>query len=222
MSDRIVLTNRRRFPRARVMCDVIYGDRSQSWHSYTRDISLGGCRVAGYHPFSLGRSLALKMTHPSIPEPVAMVGTVVRLCGDTENAVGMVFAKQWSGMSKFEEWIRKVIANDPNAARIVSQTPDYLPLQAQLHRAPQPLIERLLLPGELALMQRLDRSTLPVPLLDLRTEWGDGWEQRAQVVFGLIAEGIILCSMPEQPMTSPAGVIVPPYATEDDPKPIAL
>jgi hypothetical protein len=222
MSHRVVLTNQRRFPRARLSCDIISGNRSQLWHSYTRDISLGGCRVAGYSPFSPGKPLALKMTHPSVPEPVAMVGTVVRLCGDVENAVGMVFAKQWSGMSKFEEWIRKVIANDPTAARTVAQTSDYLPLEAQLHRAPKPLIERLLLPGELALMQRLDRSTLPMSLIDLRTEWGDGWEQRAQVVFGLIAEGFVLCSMPSQPMTSPPMVIVPPYTAEHHPKAIAL
>lgn len=212
MSDRIVLMNRRRFPRARVICDVIYGDRSQSWHTYTRDISLGGCRVAGYHPFSLGKSLAMKMTHPSIPEPVAVIGTVVRICAGPENAVGLVFAKQWSRASKFEEWIRRVIANDPNATRTVSQTPDYLPLEARLHRAPQPVIERLLSAGELALMQTLDRSKLPMPLIDLQSEWGDGWEQRAQVVFDLIADGIVLCSMPPTQMASPAMVIVPPYA----------
>ena len=220
MSDRIVLTNRRRFPRARVICDVMYGDRFQSCHSYTRDISLGGCRVEGYHPFSLGKPLVLRMTHPSIPEPVTMIGTVVRLCPGVENAVSVVFAKQCSGFSKFEEWIRTVIANDPNAARTVSQTPDYLPLEAQLRRAPQSLIERSLLAGELALMQRLDRSTLPMPLIDLQTEWGDGWEQKAQVVFDLIADGIVECTIPPQRMMPPSKVIVPPYAADHQLEPI--
>lgn len=204
MSDRVVLQNWRRFPRAHLSCDVIYGDRFQSWHSHTRDISLGGCRVAGYYPFPIGKSLALKITHPSIPEPVAMIGKVARLYGGADNAVGLVFDKEWRGTGKFEEWIRKVIACNPHAERTISQMPDHLPIEARLRRAPRPQIDRLLSNGEIALMQRLDRNGRTVSLMELRTEWGDDWERRAQVVFDLIADGIVVCSLPAQRGTSSA------------------
>ncbi|HME91466.1 MAG TPA: PilZ domain-containing protein [Myxococcaceae bacterium] len=198
MSDRVVLHNWRRFPRAHLSCKVTYGDRFQSWHSYTRDISLGGCRVAGYYPFPIGKSLALKITHPSTPEPVAMIGKVARLYGGADNAVGMVFDKEWRGTDKFEQWIRKVIARNPNAERTISQMPDRLPIEARLRRAPHPHLDRQLSNGEIELMQRLDKSARAVSLMELRTEWGDDWERRAQVVFELIADRILLCAIPTQ------------------------
>jgi hypothetical protein len=51
-------------------------------------------------------------------------------------------------------------------------------------------------------MQKVARSTGPVSLGDLKGAWGDEWEQRARVVFDLIADGIIQCSLP-QSGTSP-------------------
>ncbi len=206
MSDRAVLNNWRRFPRARLSCEVVYGDRLQSWHSHTRDISLGGCRVAGYYPFPLGKSLALKIAHSSMPEPVAVVGKVAQLYGGADNAVGLVFDRGWRDIAKFEEWMRKVIASNPIAERMISQMPDHLPIEARLLRAPRRQVERPLSPGEIALMQKLDRCARPVPLMELRTEWGQDWERKAQAAFDLIAEGIILCSMPSQPTTSSSTV----------------
>ncbi len=51
-------------------------------------------------------------------------------------------------------------------------------------------------------MQKLARSARPVSLGELKTAWGDEWERRARVVFDLIADGIIHCSLP-QSGTSP-------------------
>lgn len=204
MSDRNVLSNRRRFPRARLCCDVVYGDRIQSWHSRTRNISLGGCRIAGYYPFQPGRALALKMTHPSVPDEGTMIAKVARLDGGAENAISLVFDKHWRGNSKFENWICKVMAKDADAARTISHTLDHLPMEARLRRAAQPQIERRFSPGEMVLLQRLDKSLRPVPLVDLRAEWGPEWERKAQVVFDLIADGIVLCSLkPEAPTPAP-------------------
>ena len=202
MSDHVFLSNRRRFPRARLSCDIIYQDRLQSWHSQTRDISLGGCRVAGYYPFPVGKSLALTMTHPSMPESVAVNSNVVRICGGAENSFSLAFDKQWRGLSKFEEWIRKLARNNPTAQRTISQTPDRLPIEATLRRAPRHRIERVLTQGEIELMRRLDTSGRPVALIDLRTKWGAEWERKAQVMFDLIADGIILCSMLQPTTTS--------------------
>src|SRR5262249_61862295 len=79
MVDRVVLTNWRRFPRARVSCDVVYGDRFQSWHSHTRDISLGGRPADGYHPLPARKTLALKISDPGAPETPAPARTAVPL-----------------------------------------------------------------------------------------------------------------------------------------------
>jgi hypothetical protein len=201
MSDHVFLSNRRRFPRARLSCDIVYQDRLQSWRSQTRDISLGGCRVAGYYPFPVGKSLALTMTHPSMPESVAVNSNVVRICGGAENSFSLAFDKQWRGLSKFDEWIRKLAGHNPTAQRTISETLDRLPIEATLRRAPRHRIERVLTQGEIELMRRLDTSGRPVALIDLQTKWGAEWERKAQVVFDLIADGIILCSMP-QPTTT--------------------
>ncbi|SRR6266849_1065880 len=201
MSDPLFLSNRRRFPRAHLGCDIVYQDRLQSWRSQTRDLSLGGCRVAGYYPFPVGKSLALTMTHPSMPESVAVNSNVVRVCGGEENSFSLAFDKQRRGLSKFEEWIRKLARNNPTAQRTISQAPDRLPIEATLHRAPRHRIERLLTQAEIELMRRLDTSGRPVALIDLLTKWGAEWERKAQLVFDLIADGIILCSM-LQPTTA--------------------
>ncbi len=195
MSEQLALINRRRFPRAPLSCNVEYRDRLQAWQSQTRDISFGGCRLAGYYPFPLGKPLSLTMTHPSVPQSVTMTSKVARLCGGAENSVGLAFDKDWSVLSKFEQWIRSVAANDHNADRTLSQAPDHLPMEALLRRAPRPRADRWLTEAEITLMRRLDSSSRPVPLIALRTEWGAQWERKSQVVFDLIADGIILCSM---------------------------
>ncbi len=196
MIDRAVLTNWRRFPRARVSCDVVYGDKFQSWRSHTRDISLGGCRVVGYYPFPVGKTLALKITHPGVPEPVAMIGKVVQLYGGAENALGLVFEKDTSRREKFEQWMRKVIASEPAAERTISRMPGVLPIEAQLRRASTRPPGRTLSPGEKAMMERLDKAPRGMSLHQLRTEWGADWERRAQVLFDLIADGIVMYTLP--------------------------
>src|SRR5262249_17605591 len=105
MVDRVVLTNWRRFPRAKVSCDVVYGDRFQSWHSHTRDISLGGCRVVGYYPFPLGKTLSLKLTHPGILEHVSIVGRVVQLYGGAENSLGVGFLGGARRRAQVGQWV---------------------------------------------------------------------------------------------------------------------
>jgi hypothetical protein len=49
----------------------------------------------------------------------------------------------------------------------------------------------------MALMQKLARSARPVSLGELKTDWGEEWERKARVVFDLIADGIIRCSLPQ-------------------------
>ncbi len=201
MGDSIVLNNCRRFPRAKLKCDVLYRDQVQSWRCHTHDIGFGGCRLAGYYPFPLGKPLALMVTHPSIEEPMVVIGKVAGLYGGAQNAIGVAFDRQWHGNS-FEDWIRKLIAKDADARKAVCRAPHRLPIETVLHRAPRPEVQRLLTPGEMALMQKVARSTRPVSLGDLKGAWGDEWEQRARVVFDLIADGIIQCSLP-QSGTSP-------------------
>jgi hypothetical protein len=116
MSDLFVLNNCRRFPRAKLRCDVLYRDKVQFWRAHTHDISFGGCRIAGYYPFALGKPLLLTLTHPSIEEPMVVVGKVACLYGGAQNAIGLVFATQWRGTS-VESWILKLIAKDPEARR---------------------------------------------------------------------------------------------------------
>jgi len=157
MGDSIVLNNCRRFPRAKLKCDVLYRDQVQSWRSYTHDIGFGGCRLAGYYPFPLGKPLALMVTHPSIEEPMAVIGKVVALYGGAQNAIGLAFDRQWHGNS-FEEWIRRLIAKDADARKAVCRAPNQLPIGTLLHRAPRPEVQRLLTPGEMALMQKVARS----------------------------------------------------------------
>jgi hypothetical protein len=201
ISNRVVISNWRRFPRARVACDVLYGDRFQSWHSHTRDISFGGCRLAGYYPFSVGKPLALKMTHPAIAEPVAITGRVAHLYGGAQNAVGLVFDRDTPRQSRFESWVRKVIASDPSAERTITRMPDQISLDALLRRGSPRQPGRLLSAAEAQVLERLDRAGRPVPLLELRKEWGNDWERRAQVLFDLIADALLLCLVPaaEQP-----------------------
>jgi hypothetical protein len=179
-----------------VSCDVVYGDRFQSWRSHTRDISLSGCRVVGYYPFPVGKTLALKITHPGIPEPVAMVGKVVQLYGGAENALGLVFEKDPRAEAKLEQWMRKVIASDPAAERTITRTPGELPIEAQLRRASTKSPGRLLSAGERAVIERLAKGPRGISLHQLRTEWGVDWERRAQVLFDLIADGIVAYTLP--------------------------
>jgi hypothetical protein len=80
-----------------------------------------------------------------------------------------------------------------------------------LRRAPRPRTERQLSQGEMALIQRLAASSRPVPLIDLRREWGMEWERKAQVVFDLIADGVILCTMMQMP---PSAAEVEEFAVE--------
>jgi len=115
MIDHVMLTNWRRFPRARVNCNVVYGDRFQSWRSHTKDISQSGCRVIGYYPFPLGKTLSLKLTHLQVPEPVGIIGKVVRLYGGAENALGLAFEDDARTRAKFQEWMRRVVSMDPAA-----------------------------------------------------------------------------------------------------------
>jgi hypothetical protein len=204
MNNRIVISNWRRFPRARVSCDVLYGDRFQSWHSHTRDISFGGCRLAGYYPFAVGKPLALKMTHPAIPEPAAITGRVAHLYGGAQNAVALVFDRETPRRDKFDSWIRKVIASDPSAQRTMTRMPEQLSLDALLQRASPRPTGRFLSAGEVQVLERLDRAGHPVPLLELRKEWGNEWERRAQVLFDLVADAMVLCSLPAaQPQAQP-------------------
>lgn len=196
MGESIVLNNCRRFPRAKLKCDVLYRDQVQSWRGYTLDIGFGGCRLAGYYPFPLGKPLALIVTHPSIEEPMMVIAKVAGLYGGAQNAIGLAFDRQWHRNS-FEDWIRKLIAKDADARKAVCRAPNRLPIETQLHRAPRPDVQRLLSVGEMALMLKLSRSPGPVTLGDLKADWGDEWEQRARVVFDLIADGIIQCSLPQ-------------------------
>src|SRR5229473_1218893 len=135
MGDFFVLNNCRRFPRAKLRCDVVYRDRVQSWRGHTEDISFGGCRLSGYYPFALGKPLSLMLTHPSIDEPMVVIGKVACLYGGAQNAIGLAFLNQWRGTS-VEDWIRKLIAKDPEALRAGARVPNHLPIEAQLHRAP--------------------------------------------------------------------------------------
>ena len=196
MIDRVVLTNWRRFPRAKVSCDVVYGDRFQSWHSHTRDISLGGCRVVGYYPFPLGKTLSLKLTHAGIREHVSIVGRVVQLYGGAENSLGVVFQGDARSRAQLEQWMHKVLATEPDAERAVNRMPGQIPLDAQLRKASSRRPNRPVSQGEQAVLQRLDRSPYGVSLRQLRAEWGDDWERRAQVIFDLIAEGIVTDATP--------------------------
>ncbi len=196
MGDFFVLNNCRRFPRAKLRCDVVYRDRVQSWRGHTEDISFGGCRLSGYYPFALGKPLSLMLTHPSIDEPMVVIGKVACLYGGAQNAIGLAFLNQWRGTS-VEDWIRKLIAKDPEALRAGARVPNHLPIEAQLHRAPQPPVQRVLSPAEAVLMQKLAGSVRAVSLRDLRTEWGNEWERKARVVFDLMADGIIQCSLPQ-------------------------
>ena len=204
MIDRVILTNWRRFPRARVSCDVVYGDRFQSWRSHTRDISLGGCRVVGYYPFPVGKTLALKISHPGIPEPIAVVGKVVQLYGGSENALGLVFENDARGRAKLEQWMQKVIASDPAAERTISRMPGQLPIEAQLRRTSPRAPSRWLAAGERAVLERLGKAPRGLSLGQLRTEWGDEWERRAQVLFDLIADGIVTYTLPPPEPRKPA------------------
>lgn len=194
MIDRVMLTNWRRFPRARVSCDVVYGDRFQSWRSHTRDISLGGCRVVGYYPFPVGKALALKLTHPATREQLSIVGRVVQLYGGSENALGVTFQGDERSRGQLEQWMHKVLATEPDAERTVSRMPDQIPLDAQLRKASSRPPTRALSRGELAVLERLAKSPRGISLQQLRVEWGADWERRAQVIFDLVAEGIITYS----------------------------
>lgn len=191
MIDRAMLTNWRRFPRARVNCEVIYGDRFQSWRSHTRDISMGGCRVVGYYPFPVGKTLTLKLAHPGIREHLSIAGRVVRLYGGSENALGVVFQGDERSRLQLEQWIRKVLATEPEAERTVSRMPEQIPLDAQLRRVSARPPNRPLSHGELAVLDRLAKTPGGVSLQQLRSEWGADWERRAQVIFDLVAEGVV-------------------------------
>jgi hypothetical protein len=54
-----------------------------------------------------------------------------------------------------------------------------------------------------ALTQKLARYVRPVSLRELKTDWGDDWERKAQIVFNLMADGIIQCSLPQPATSSP-------------------
>jgi hypothetical protein len=196
MIDHVMLTNWRRFPRARVNCNVVYGDRFQSWRSHTKDISQSGCRVIGYYPFPLGKTLSLKLTHLQVPEPVAIIGKVVRLYGGADNALGLAFEDDARTRAKFQEWMRRVVSMDPAAERTLSKMPGQLPIEAQLRRVTAKPPGRSLSAGERSVLERLDTAPRGMSLNQFRIEWGGEWERKAQVLFDLIADGIVIYTTP--------------------------
>jgi len=150
----------------------------------------------GYYPFPVGKTLALKITHPGIAEPAAMIGKVVQLYGGAENSLGLLFEKDLRADAKFEQWMKKVLASHPAVERSVTRMPGQLPLDAHLRRGSTRPPSHSLSAGERALLERLNRAPRGMSLEQLRIEWGADWERRAQVLFDLVADEIILYNLP--------------------------
>lgn len=193
MSDGALLPNWRRFPRARVGCQVLYGDSMRRLESVTRDLSEGGCRIAGYYPLKRGLPVALELRHAAVPAPLVMQARVVRLYGGAENAVAVEFADAEAAHAS--AWVRAVIAADPATWRLHARIPASIPVRAELHRTALSRTGQRPL-AESKFLDRLESNGGPLPLWQLRREWAEDWERRAQVLFTLVGDGLVEWKLP--------------------------
>lgn len=209
MSEPLKLANWRRFPRARLCLGVIFQDGARTWSSHTRDISLGGCRIAGYYPFPIGKVLSLQFKDFT-ELPLAVTGHVARLYGGSQNSFGLVFDEDAHLLGLLQGWMQKLARSYPGIKKTLTRTPEHLPVTAWLRRTTLEDPGRALSSGEIDVLQRIERAR-PIQFLNLRRGWGNDWERRAQALFELIADGMVAFSVP----TSEPKPLAPSVATED-------
>src|SRR5579864_8782330 len=120
----LILQNSRRSPRVRIRCEVVYNKGMTPCRSYTKDISFGGCRIAGYYPFAPGKTLSLVLAHPICRDRITVAAKVIRACGGADNYLAFEFVDGTAAYEQFEGWIYRVISSDSAAQRIFRATPN--------------------------------------------------------------------------------------------------
>src|SRR5260370_3287461 len=92
--------------------------------------------------------------------------------------------------------MRRVLPMDPAAEPTLSKMPGQRPLTALLRRVTAKPAGRSLSAGERSVLERLDTAPRGMSLNQFRIEWGGEWERKAQVLFDLIADGIVIYTTP--------------------------
>jgi hypothetical protein len=188
----LVLMNWRRHPRVRIRCDVSVDVNGRRWQSATKDISLGGCRIAGYFPFPVGTQLPLEISHVDLDDRICLRGHVAQLYGGLSSAIGVAFEQDKTTESQLQRWLNRLLVRDFVARRTVTNMPQQIPVNARLERVPFPSDLRSLSAAEVDIVTALDQQGGPKGVFDLRSLWGADWERRGQALFELVADGILV------------------------------
>ncbi|HTT72309.1 MAG TPA: TIGR02266 family protein [Anaeromyxobacteraceae bacterium] len=86
------MAEHREHARVPVELKVVYARMNRFFADYTRNLSRGGAFVLSREPLPIGTRIALKLTLPSLGEPIALEGEVVRHGPEAEPGMGIRFA----------------------------------------------------------------------------------------------------------------------------------
>ncbi len=160
--------NPRRFPRVPARLRVVLSARGEGFEAETEDIGPGGCLVLLPRPLVQGVQVRIALDSTSVPERLSVVGHVAWARAAERIRAGVAFDLKQPGAVRPQAWFQKLIAADPAMASRISRAPERIAIDAPLYLLPPPRRILDILPGEVALLRKLDNGITPRQLLDGR------------------------------------------------------
>jgi len=160
------LENPRRYPRVPARLRVALSARGEGFEAETEDLGPGGCLVLLPRPLLQGVQVRIALDAALVPERLSVVGHVAWARAAERIRVGVAFDLKQPGAVRPQAWFQKLLAADPAMASRISRSPERIAFDAPLYLLPPPRRILDILPGEAALLHRLDNGVTPRQLLD--------------------------------------------------------
>lgn len=117
----------REHARVPIELKVVYTRVNRFFADYTRNLSRGGAFVLSREPLPVGTRIALKLTVPSLEEPISLCGEVVRHGTPAEPGMGIRFIWDDSkGRGDFDVLVEHLMRESlgPEVASALLRGPD--------------------------------------------------------------------------------------------------
>jgi len=160
------IDNPRRFPRVPARLRVAVSARGEAFDAETEDLGPGGCLVLLPRPLVQGVQVRLALDATQVTERLSVVGRVAWAQAAERIRAGVAFDPKQPGAVRPQAWFQKLMAADPAMASRISRAPERLACDAPVYLLPPPRRLLDILPGEAALLRRLDNGMTPRQLLD--------------------------------------------------------
>ncbi|MBI5070638.1 MAG: PilZ domain-containing protein [Deltaproteobacteria bacterium] len=157
--------NPRRFPRVPARLRVVVSARGEGFEAETEDLGPGGCLVLLPRPLVQGVQVRVALDASAVPERLSVVGHVAWARAGERIRAGVAFDLKQPGAVRPQAWFQKLMAADPAMASRISRAPERIAVDAPLYLLPPPRRILDILPGEAALLRRLDNGVTPRQLL---------------------------------------------------------